>query len=107
MIPERKSEKTFIADEKTKGKKMKSAFELAMERLGGKIEELSDEKKNAIAEVTKKYNAKIAEAKLAHEQRLAKEQEPEKIRELEECLVTEIASLKDRCEREKEAIRNS
>ena len=86
---------------------MKSAFELAMERLGGKIEKLSDEKKNAIAEVTKKYNAKIAEVKLAHEQRLAKEQDPEKIRELEECLVTDRASLKDRCERAKEEIRNS
>ena len=72
---------------------MKSAFELAMERLGGKIENLSD--------------AKIAEVKLAHEQRLAKEQDPEKIRELEECLVTDIASLKDRCERAKEEIRNS
>ncbi|MBO5760926.1 MAG: hypothetical protein J6S53_05215 [Lentisphaeria bacterium] len=86
---------------------MKSAFELAMERLGGKIEKLSDEKKNAIAEVTKKYNAKIAEVKLAHEQRLAKENDPEKIKELEECLVTDIASLKDRCERAKEEIRNS
>lgn len=86
---------------------MKSAFELAMERLGGKIEDLSGEKKNAIAEVTKKYNAKIAEVKLSHEQRLAKETDPEKIRELEECLVTDIASLKDRCEREKEEIRNS
>lgn len=85
---------------------MKSAFELALERTGGKLQELSPEKKEKIAEIDRKYQAKIAETRLGVQERLAKESDPAKIKLLEESLVTDLASLQDKCEREKEKIRN-
>ena len=42
---------------------MKSAYELAMERMGGSDQSLSDEQKKAISEIDAKYKAKIAEKK--------------------------------------------
>lgn len=85
---------------------MKSAFELALERTGGKLQELSPEKKEKIAEIDRKYQAKTAELRLGVQERLAKETDPAKIKLLEESLVTDLASLQDKCEREKEKIRN-
>ena len=46
------------------GMKMKSAYELAMERMGGSDQSLSDEQKKAISEIDAKYKAKIAEKKI-------------------------------------------
>ena len=43
---------------------MKSAYELAMERMGGSDQSLSDEQKKAISEIDVKYKAKIAEKKI-------------------------------------------
>ena len=43
---------------------MKSAYELAMERMGGSDQSLSDEQKKAISEIDAKYKAKIAEKKI-------------------------------------------
>ena len=54
---------------------MKSAFELALERTGGKLKEISEEKKQKLAEIDKIYQSKIAEAQLSTDQRLAKETE--------------------------------
>ena len=84
---------------------MKSAWELALERTGGKLAEISDEKKKAIAEIDVKYKSKIAAADLSAQSHLAKERDAAKIDEITEGLATEIASLKDKCEREKEAVR--
>lgn len=42
---------------------MKSAFELALERTGGKLKEISEEKKQKLAEIDKIYQSKIAEAR--------------------------------------------
>ena len=86
---------------------MKSAYELALERTGGKLKELPAEKKEKIAEIDRVYKSKIAAAELSARQKLAKESDPEKIEELREGLATEIASLQDRCEREKTAVRQS
>lgn len=80
---------------------MKSAFELALERTGGKLKEISEEKKQKLAEIDKIYQSKIAEAQLSTDQRLAKETDPVKAEEIRNALVTEFASIRDRWERRK------
>ena len=51
---------------------MKSAYELAMERLEKEkpSKPLTDEQKRALAEIDNKFEARIAEAKILHEQEL-------------------------------------
>ncbi len=85
---------------------MKSAFELALERTGGKLREISEEKKLKLAEIDRLYQSKLAEAQLSADQRLAKENDPAKAEEIRNGLVTELASIRDRWEREKEKVRN-
>ena len=86
---------------------MKSAFELALERSGGTLNEISPEVKAKLAEIDTLCRAKIAEAELSAQQRLAKEEDPARAAELQEALVTEIASIRNRCEREKEKVRTA
>ena len=86
---------------------MKSAYELALERTGGKLNELPAEKKEKIAEIDRIYKSRIAAAELSAQQKLAKENDPEKAEELRQGLIAEIASLRDQSEREKAAVRNS
>jgi len=86
---------------------MKSAWELALERTGGKIAELSEDKKKAIAEIEAKCKAKLAEAEISAQSRLAKVDDPEKMKEIKEGLATELASIRSRCERDKEAARKA
>ena len=86
---------------------MKSAYELALERTGGKLKELPSEQKEKIAEIDRIYKSRIAAAELSAQQKLAKESDPEKTEEIRQGLITEIASLRDQCEREKTAVRNS
>ena len=86
---------------------MKSAYELALERTGGKLNELPPEKKEKIAEIDRIYKSRIAAAELSAQEKLAKETDPVKAEEIREGLVTEIASLRDQCGREKAAVRNA
>ena len=86
---------------------MKSAYELALERTGGKLNELSPEKKEKIAEIDRIYKSRIAAAELSAQEKLAKETDPVKAEEIREGLITEIASLRDQCGREKAAVRNA
>ena len=86
---------------------MKSAYELALERTGGKLNVLSQEKKEKIAEIDRICKSRIAAAEVTAQQKMAKEADPEKAEEIRQGLITEIASLRDRCEREKTQIRNS
>ena len=85
---------------------MTSAYELALERTGGRLKELSREKKEKIAEVEKIYKSRIAAAEVSAQQRMAKETDPVKLEELRQGLQTEIASYQDQCEREKDAVRD-
>ena len=85
---------------------MKSAYELAMERLNqdrGPEKSLNDDQRARIAEVDKKFDARIAEEKLGAESRIAAAgfEEATKIRE---ALTAELASLEEHREREKQAI---
>lgn len=85
---------------------MKSAYELAMERLrasSGPEKTLSGKQKSAIAEIDKRYDAKIAEARLGFEQRLAGAR-PNERAALQEELVAELARLEGKRESEKESI---
>lgn len=54
---------------------MKSAYELAMERLNAESPNenapLTEDQKEELADLDNKYNAKVAERKIAHEKRIA------------------------------------
>lgn len=91
---------------------MKSAYELAMERLeeSSPQEKLSDEKKAELAAVDEKYKAKIAEREVFLNDLLAKAQAQGnfvEIPELETQKAREITALKEECEAEKEKVRNA
>ena len=84
---------------------MKSAFELAMERLGGTVQQFSDEQKAQLAEVDQLYEAKIAQARFDAKARQKRYQDdPEKLSQVQADLAVEIRSLENRREREKEAL---
>ena len=85
---------------------MKSAYELALERSGGILNAVPEEIKEKLAEIEQIRKAKVAEAELSAQQRIARESDPEKDAEVKEALVTEIAAINDKYEREKEKIRN-
>ena len=85
---------------------MKSAYELAMERLGGGIQELSDEQKSKIADIESKAKAKIAEAEIAKDKRLAEAYgDSMQSEQVLKDYAVEIASINSQCEAEKEKIR--
>ncbi|MDA7823521.1 hypothetical protein N9A58_08045 [Opitutales bacterium] len=88
---------------------MKSAYELAMERMGGGEDKpLTDEQKEKIAEIDSKYKAKIAERKIFIEKSLndakalGNEEEIELIRRQ---LNEEVSDLETKAESEKDKIR--
>lgn len=84
---------------------MKSAYELAMERLGGEPKELTDEQKQAIAEIDSKLKAKVAETEIMFDQQLANEADPAKAALIEQTKRETISKIKDDAESEKEAVR--
>lgn len=85
---------------------MKSAFELAMERLGGPVQKLSQEQKEQLAEIDKIYESKIAQAKFDAAARQEDCQgDPAKLSQVQDDLLVEIRSLESRRERQKEEIR--
>ena len=49
---------------------MKSSFDLAMERLGGAMEQLTAEQKKQLAELNSIYESRIAQAKLRADDQL-------------------------------------
>ena len=91
---------------------MKSAYELAMERLAKESpgESITEEQKVAIAEVDKKYSSKIAEREVFLKSKIQEAMtngEFEEAQQLEEELSREIRSLRSSLESEKESIRSS
>ncbi len=85
---------------------MKSAYELALERSGGILNAVPEGIKEKLAEIEQIRKAKVAEAELSAQQRIARESDPEKAAEVKEALVTEIAAINDKYEREKDKVRN-
>jgi hypothetical protein len=90
---------------------MKSAYELAMERLQQASPSLSltDEQKNELAEVDSKYRAKIAEKELFLKDQIRKAQiegKVEDVQSLQKQLASDIRRLQDECESKKAKLRD-
>ena len=91
---------------------MKSAYELAMERLekASPSISLNEDQKKEIAEVDSVYRAKIAEKELFLRDQIRKAQAAGKFDEaesLEKQLALEVRRLQDDCETKKEKLRAS
>ncbi len=91
---------------------MKSAYELAMERLEKASPSLSltEEQKKEIAEIDSIYRAKIAEKELFLKNQISKAQNAGKLDEvesLEKQLASDIRRLQEDCEAKKEKLRAS
>ena len=90
---------------------MKSAYELAMERMGGGDDKpLTDEQKEKIAEIDSKYKAKIAERKIFLEKNLSDAQAQgngDEIELIRRQMNDEIADLETKSESEKDKVRNT
>jgi len=91
---------------------MKSAYELAMERLAkdAPVVSLTDSQKKELAEVDSTYRAKIAEREVFLKDQIAKAQSAGKLEEvesLEKQRATEIRRLNEDCEAKKEKLRAS
>ncbi len=91
---------------------MKSAYELAMERLEKASPSLSltEDQKKEIAEVDSVYLAKIAEQELFLKNQIRNAQTAGKLEEvesLEKQLASEIRRLQKECEAKKEKLRES
>ena len=92
--------------------RMKSAYELAMERLQKASPSLSltEEQKKELAEIDSKYRAKIAEKELFLNEQIRKAQAGGKVEEvesLEKQLASEIRRLQQEYEAAKEKLRAS
>lgn len=84
---------------------MKSAYELAMERLGGESEKLTEEQKQAIAEIESRAKAKIAETEILFDQQLAEESDPAKASLIQQTRQRQITKTREEAEEEKEGVR--
>ena len=91
---------------------MKSAYELAMERLqkASPSPSLTDEQKKELAEIDSKYQAKIAEKELFLRDQIRRAQadgKPEDTDSLEKQLAADVRRLREECEAKKEKLRAS
>jgi uncharacterized protein YPO0396 len=91
---------------------MKSAYELAMERLqkASPSLPLTDEQKKELAALDSKYQAKIAEKELFLKDQIRKAQTEGKVDDidsLQKQLASEVRRLQEECEAAKEKLRNS
>ena len=91
---------------------MKSAYELAMERLekASPSISLTEDQKREIAEIDSAYRAKIAEQELFLRDQIRKAQSAgnlEEVESLEKQLTSEIRGLREDCEAKKEKLRAS
>jgi len=91
---------------------MKSAYELAMERLekASPSTPLTEDQKKEIAEVDSVYRAKIAEREVFLKDQIRKAQttgKPEEAQSIEKQLASEMRRLQEECEAKKEKLRAS
>jgi hypothetical protein len=85
---------------------MKTAWELALERSGGILEELNNEQKDAIAEIDKLCKAKLAEFDLSYTDKLMNTTDYNEIEQIKDDMAVERASIMSKAKRDKEKIRN-
>ena len=87
---------------------LKSAWELALERTGGKTAgKLTGVQKEKLAELDRVYTAKIAEVELDLKPKIAAAGNPDDRQKLEETLRAEIAKLRRKLEDEKDKVRQA
>lgn len=91
---------------------MKSAYELAMERLNksAPATKLTDAQKKEIAEIDSRYAAKIAEREIFLKEEITKAMHKgdyEAVEQLEKQLVNERKALNDQREEKKEEVRKT
>ena len=91
---------------------MKSAYELAMERLAKNqpIVTLTDDQKKQLAEIDSTFKARIAEKELFLKGEIQKAQiagKFEEVESLQKQLTSEIRRLQENCEAKKEKLRAS
>lgn len=91
---------------------MKSAYELAMERLekASPSISLSEDQKTQLADVDSVYRSKVAEKELFLKNQIRTAQntgKPEEVESLEKQLASEIRRLNQECEAKKEKLRVS
>ncbi|MEY2486386.1 MAG: competence protein ComEC [Verrucomicrobiota bacterium] len=89
---------------------MKSAYELAMERLqkGAPTVSLTDDQKKQLAEIDSSFKAKIAEREVFLKGEIAKAEAAGKLEELDALtkqLTSEVRRLQEDCEDKKEKLR--
>jgi hypothetical protein len=90
---------------------MKSAYELAMERLAqkdGAVRPLTGEQKKAIHEIESQTKAKLAETEIMMDRDLAKAREAgdaAKVQTLQEQRANELRKIRERGEAEKDRVR--
>ena len=89
---------------------MKSAYELAMERLqkGSPTITLTPEQKAELAEIDSSFNAKIAERKIFLTDQITKAASAGKfddVESLEKQLIADVRRLQEDCEQKKEKLR--
>ena len=97
-----------------KGKKLKTAYELALERSEkGRADaekELTPQQKEEMAKIQKLYDSKLAEKKIVLADQIkqaARQGDQETVSKLEEELAKEIAQLREKMEQEKQKARSS
>jgi hypothetical protein len=87
---------------------MKSSFELALERSGGALKDVSEDKKKQIAEIENICKSKLAGLEITYKGKFAKvRNNPEAFQQLENDLAVERASIISKAEKDKEKVRNS
>lgn len=90
---------------------LKSAFDLAMERLekkDGRLAALSDEQKKALAEIDRQAQAKVAEIEILMAKSLAQAREkddPDEMKKIEEQKNAAMAKVRAAAEADKDRIR--
>ncbi len=89
---------------------MKSAYELAMERLEKQTPsaKVTDAQKREIAEIDSLFKAKIAERELFLKEQIAKETAAgrfDEVEKIQDQLVRELRRLRDDCEAKKTKVR--
>lgn len=86
---------------------MKSAYEIAMERLAkesGPARTLTDAQRARIAEINSSYDAKTAELRLQFDNKLSHAATAEEAQQLQAQFGDELSALEERRERDKEAV---
>lgn len=88
---------------------MKSAYEIAMERLNaesGTGKSLTDEQRARIADIEKRYDAKIAEARLSFEGKISTAENYEALTALRAEMAQALQDIEEKRDREKDAVWN-